>query len=233
MKNFVIIPARSGSKRIHNKNIIKFFNKPIIGVVISKLKKFKIFDKIIVSTDSKKIQKICYRYGADEVLIRNKKLSGDSVPIYDVISHVIKSISIKDEFLVTVILPTSVFITKAYLNFAIKKVLKLDLVRSCSMSFFRKDINKSLYFIKKRLVFFNKKKFKDQSSRKYLYDVGQFYVYRSNYFINKKIKLNTKIDPVILSDLNVTDIDTYEDFLRAKKIYKINLFQKNTKSVKC
>tara|TARA_B100000900_G_scaffold269527_1_gene230162 strand:- start:987 stop:1661 length:675 start_codon:yes stop_codon:yes gene_type:complete len=224
MKNYVIIPARSGSKRIPNKNIINFFNKPIIGNVINKIKKFKFFDKIIVSTDSKIIQKISYRYGANEVLLRNKKLSGDNVPIYDVISNVINSISLEDKFLVTVILPTSVFITKADIKLAIKKVLKSDYVRSCSMSYFRKDINKSFFFNKKNLTFFNKKKFTKQLNKRYLYDVGQFYVYRSDYFIHKKIKLKTKIHPVILSDLRVTDVDTHEDFLRAKEIYKKNFF---------
>jgi pseudaminic acid cytidylyltransferase len=225
MKNYVLIPARSGSKRIPNKNIIKFFNRPIIGNVISRIKKFKLFDKIIVSTDSKIIQKISYKYGADEVFARSKKLSGNNVPIYDVISNVINSISIKDKFLVTVILPTSVFISKADIKLAIKKVLKSDYVRSCSMSYFRKDINKSFFLNKENLIFFNKKKFTKKLNKRYLYDVGQFYVYRSDYFIDKNIKLKTKIDPVILSDLRVTDIDTSEDFLRAKKIYKKNFLK--------
>ena len=92
------------------------------------------------------------------------------------------------------------------------------------MSYFRKDINKSFFFNKKNLTFFNKKKFTKQLNKRYLYDVGQFYVYRSDYFIHKKIKLKTKIHPVILSDLRVTDVDTHEDFLRAKEIYKKNFF---------
>ena len=49
-----IIPARSGSKRIKNKNIKKFDGKPIIGTVLKNLKKMKFFEKIIVTTDQKK-----------------------------------------------------------------------------------------------------------------------------------------------------------------------------------
>ena len=50
-----IIPARMGSKRIPKKNIKNFCGKPIISWTIKAIKKAKIFDKIIVSTDSKKI----------------------------------------------------------------------------------------------------------------------------------------------------------------------------------
>ena len=49
-----IIPARKGSKRIKNKNIIKLNNIPLIGHVIKTALKSKIFSKVIVSTDSKK-----------------------------------------------------------------------------------------------------------------------------------------------------------------------------------
>ena len=51
-----IIPARSGSKRIKNKNIKKINNVPLLGIVIKIALKSKIFKRIIVSTDSKKFQ---------------------------------------------------------------------------------------------------------------------------------------------------------------------------------
>ena len=70
--NLAIIPARIGSKRIKNKNIIKVNNKPIIYYVIKKLIKCKIFDKIIVSTDSSKIIDISNRYGAQTPFLRPK-----------------------------------------------------------------------------------------------------------------------------------------------------------------
>ncbi len=57
-----VIPARAGSKRIKDKNIKKFFGKPILSYSISQALKSKIFDKIIVSTDSDKIANISERY---------------------------------------------------------------------------------------------------------------------------------------------------------------------------
>ena len=59
-----IIPARSGSKRVKNKNIKIFNNKPMIAWPILAAKKSKLFDQIIVTTDSKKISRIAQKYGA-------------------------------------------------------------------------------------------------------------------------------------------------------------------------
>ena len=56
IKRLAIIPARSGSKRIKNKNIKKFIGKPIIFYSINSAIKSRLFEKIHVSTDDKKIQ---------------------------------------------------------------------------------------------------------------------------------------------------------------------------------
>ena len=56
--NIAIIPARTGSKRIKNKNIVNFFSKPLIYNSIKIAIKSKLFDDVIVSTDSAKIQKL-------------------------------------------------------------------------------------------------------------------------------------------------------------------------------
>ena len=53
-----IIPARSGSKRIKNKNIQKINNQYLISIVIKIAKKSGIFKRIVVSTDSKKSLKL-------------------------------------------------------------------------------------------------------------------------------------------------------------------------------
>ena len=53
-----VILARSGSKRIPKKNIKTFHGKPIIAWTIENLIKSKIFSKVIVSTESKKISNI-------------------------------------------------------------------------------------------------------------------------------------------------------------------------------
>lgn len=71
-KTIAIIPARGGSKRIPNKNIIDFFGKPLIAYTIESALKTNLFDKIIVSTDSPKIASISKKFGADVPFLREK-----------------------------------------------------------------------------------------------------------------------------------------------------------------
>ena len=84
-----LIPARENSKRIKNKNIIKFFNYPMISYPIKTALKSKLFDKVIVSTDSKKIARISKLYGAETPFLRPKKIAKDNTTVVKVIEHLI------------------------------------------------------------------------------------------------------------------------------------------------
>ena len=90
MSRILIIPARSGSKRIKNKNIKKIGGKPIISWTIRTAKKSKLFDEIHVSTDSPKIVSLVEKLSLKVRFKRNKILSGDNVPLMDVFNFIIK-----------------------------------------------------------------------------------------------------------------------------------------------
>ena len=112
-----IIPARGGSKRIRRKNLKKFNGIPIIIQTLKNLKKTKFFDKIIVSTDHKKIENYSKNNGADLVLKRGKYLSQDHIGTKELISATLKKIKFKDndsEYIFCVY-PTSVFLKKKHL----------------------------------------------------------------------------------------------------------------------
>ena len=72
-KTVAVIPARGGSKRIPNKNIIDFNGKPMIAWTIDAAQKSGLFDKIVVSTDSEEIAAIGREYGADVPFLRDEK----------------------------------------------------------------------------------------------------------------------------------------------------------------
>ncbi len=72
------ICARGGSKGLSNKALRKIDNKPLISYTIRQAIKAKIFDEIIVSTDSKKIQRIAQNYGAKSWFLRPKKFASDN-----------------------------------------------------------------------------------------------------------------------------------------------------------
>lgn len=82
-----IIPARSGSKEVINKNVKKIRGKPLIYWTINEAKKSKKINKIIVSTDSKKYAKICEDFGIEVPFIRPKYLAKDETPSYKVAVH--------------------------------------------------------------------------------------------------------------------------------------------------
>lgn len=96
---FLHIGARGGSKNLKNKNIIKFFGKPLIAWSLiqgGRLKKeYKKRLKIIVSSDSNKILKISKKYGADLLIKRPKKFSNDFCSKFLVWKHSLKTISLK------------------------------------------------------------------------------------------------------------------------------------------
>jgi N-acylneuraminate cytidylyltransferase len=73
MKVIAIILARGGSKRIPKKNIIDFMGRPMITWTIEAAIKSKIFDKIIVSTDSEEIAKVGRDYGLEVPFLREDK----------------------------------------------------------------------------------------------------------------------------------------------------------------
>ena len=86
-----VIPARSGSKRLKNKNILNLNGKPMISWSIDAALKSKYIDTIIVSSDSKEILDISDRPGVLTIK-RPNDLAGDTATTYDAVKHAIENI---------------------------------------------------------------------------------------------------------------------------------------------
>lgn len=86
----ILIPARGGSKRVHRKNLRILKNKPLISYAIESALKSKV-GNVYVSTEDKTIKKIAIQNGA-EVIDRPSILSGDKVPLVDVVNHFLKKV---------------------------------------------------------------------------------------------------------------------------------------------
>lgn len=85
MKNIAIIPARSGSKGLKDKNIKLLAGKPMMAYTIEAAEQSEIFDCVHVSTDSGEYARIAREYGADVPFLRSDELSGDAVGSWDVV----------------------------------------------------------------------------------------------------------------------------------------------------
>lgn len=77
MLAYALIPARSGSKGVPDKNIREIAGHPLLAYSIAFAKKVR-FDRIIVSTDSPKYRETAIRYGAECPYLRGAKASGDT-----------------------------------------------------------------------------------------------------------------------------------------------------------
>ena len=88
-RNIALIPARSGSKRVRNKNVRLLDGKPLIAYTISAAQESGIFDQIIVSTDSSKYMEIAMQFGVSENQLRPTSLASDLSPDIDWVKHAI------------------------------------------------------------------------------------------------------------------------------------------------
>lgn len=223
--NLAIITARQGSKRIKNKNLKKIDKKYLIEIVINNILRTKIFDKIIVSTDSKKISALVKKINkkVEVPFLRPKKLSGDFTGTREVVLHAINFFENKDLNIENVccFYPTSIF-------FETKNLIKaLNNLDSKNYIISSKKINANFnrsFLIKKEKIksFIAKKNIKKRSQDfKDLYiDAAQFYLAKKNTWLSKKniIEPGTKI--ILLPTYNSVDIDTEEDLFFAKKLFK-------------
>lgn len=89
MKVLAIIPARSGSKGIKDKNIKLLNGKPLMAYSIEAAKDSGIFDEIMVSTDSEEYARVASEYGASVPFYRSKETSSDTASSWDAVREVI------------------------------------------------------------------------------------------------------------------------------------------------
>jgi CMP-N,N'-diacetyllegionaminic acid synthase len=82
-KIIALIPARSGSKRIVDKNIKKLGHHPLLAYTIQAALQSKIFDSVVCATDSKLYADIAMYYGAEVPFLRSNLISDDNSPDID------------------------------------------------------------------------------------------------------------------------------------------------------
>jgi len=75
-----LVPARSGSKRVPDKNIKPLAGHPVIAYTISAALQSDIFDAVLVSTDSEKYADVAKHYGAEVPFLRPAEIADDTSP---------------------------------------------------------------------------------------------------------------------------------------------------------
>lgn len=90
MSNLAIIPARSGSKELKDKNIKLLNGKPLLAYTIEAAKQSNIYSHILVSTDSENYGKIAIQYGAEVPFYRSKENALDTASSWDVVKETLR-----------------------------------------------------------------------------------------------------------------------------------------------
>lgn len=229
--NIAIIPARLGSKRLRQKNIKSFFGKPIIFYSIEAAKKTKIFDKIIVSTESEKLKRIVEKNGAEVPFLRPKKMADDKSHFNEAIAFTINQLKEKYNNInyICCIYPTSPLVNYKDIIKGLK-ILKKSESYVFSACKYISPPQRSFYFKNRKLKFLlpNNYHKRSQDLETIYHDAGQFYWGSQKTWINEKVIFNNKSKIVEIDYLNFMDINYLEDFKLAKQLYR-TVFSKHEK----
>jgi N-acylneuraminate cytidylyltransferase len=82
-----LIPARSGSERVRDKNVRPLAGHPLLAYAIAAARDSGVFERIVCSTDSGKIAEVAQRYGAETPFLRPKELATARSPDIEWITH--------------------------------------------------------------------------------------------------------------------------------------------------
>ena len=224
-----IIPARSGSKGIKNKNIIKINNKHLLDYTCQFTNKIKSIDRTVISTDSKKYQLIAEKYGVGTFFKRNKKLSGDRISDHQVIyDALIKSEKYyKKQFDIIIYLqPTSPIRKVNDLNKALKKFIlnKFDSLWSISEIDLKFNPLKQLIINDKNIRYFSKLGknviARQQLNKTYIRN-GVFYIIDRKLILSKNSILGSKCGYYIINH-KIVNIDDRSDIKEFKNYINEN-----------
>lgn len=124
-KYLAIIPARAGSKRLPNKNILELNGKPLIEWTILAAKGANTINEVLVTTDSETVQQLAIKNNC-QLVIRPNELATDIATSSDVVRHALNSVNVDDYTHLILLQPTSPLRTYQHINEAIQLQQQLN-----------------------------------------------------------------------------------------------------------
>ncbi|MCU0641454.1 MAG: acylneuraminate cytidylyltransferase family protein [Candidatus Margulisbacteria bacterium] len=212
-KVLCVIPARGGSKRLPNKNILPLGGKPLIAHTIDQAKQSKLLTMIIVSTDDPQIAKIAEQYGA-EVVWRPKSISGDHATSESALQHVLGQVE-KGGFcpdLVVLLQCTSPIRRADDIDRAIKTLYKKkadSLLSVCRNDrfFWRRAINGV-----EPINYDYRRRMRDQDHPEEYQENGSIYMCITEILKKTNVRLGGKVEVHVMDYWSSFQIDSPEDF---------------------
>tara|TARA_Y100000389_G_scaffold31120_1_gene26340 strand:- start:11168 stop:11926 length:759 start_codon:yes stop_codon:yes gene_type:complete len=229
--NIAILPIRSKSKRLVNKNFINIYGIPLFLITVCYVMASKKFDKLIIATDEpKRVSKYLKNYDNIIVYKRKEENSTDNSSSEDVMSEVIQELSLDENTWITLFQATNPFHKNKYF-LELENIILTDRFNSIytvvnSHRFTSKEVSK-LDFIRERT--------QDKSAT--LLETGLFWSIKVKAFLEKSSRIQNPSTTIQIDKYDDSDIDEkidydflknniqqrlYGDKLLIREIYKIN-----------
>lgn len=221
--SIAIITARGGSKRIPRKNIKEFCGKPIIEYSIEAALQSGLFEEVMVSTDDAEIARIAQAAGAQVPFMRSSANAGDYAGTDDVLMEVLLAYREQGREFDTFccIYPTAPFVTAQKLHKAMGLLEQADSVMPVVAFSFPPQrcmvLNEAGEL---RMKWPEHARTRSQDLEPYYHDCGQFYCCRTAPFMEYKTTDLPHMAPMIMSELEVQDIDNQDDWEIAELKYR-------------
>ncbi len=225
MQAVAIITARGGSKRIPGKNKKNFLGKPIICYSIEAALQSGLFEEVMVSTDDEEIAEIARSAGASVPFMRSEKTANDYATTDDVLMEVLEEYKKRGKVFqyMACLYPTAPFITAYKLKTAMEKMIQSEASAVMPVVPFSFPPQRGMVEKEGRLCYCypeNAAK-RSQDLETMYHDCGQFYCYD----IEKYLAVNGNVDadyvPIVMSEMEVQDIDNLMDWELAEVKYRI------------
>lgn len=223
MSMIAIIPARSGSKGLKDKNIMSLRGKPLLAYSIEAALESHLFDTVIVSTDSEQYAKIAREYGAEVPFLRSEKSSSDTASTRECIIEVLENYKKRGKTFSTLMIlqPTSplrtyINITEAY-NLYIKKNAK-SVISVCEVEHSPLWCNTLKDDLSMENFISEKADDRRQMLDKYYRINGAIYLHDVKYYLNHKYIYDNTCVAYVMPNSESVDIDNNMDFISAEVI---------------
>ena len=228
MKRIAIIPARSGSKGLKDKNIIDLCGKPLIAYSIEAALETGLFDHVIVSTDSEHYAEIAQHYGA-AVMRRGEALSNDKATTFMVLEDILKYKLTESIDYFVLLQPTSPLRTSKHITEAIEKfeakIENFDFLVSMKEAEHAKvlvnpiDDDESLKYFDTDFSNYRGQGYKDY------FPNGAIFIAKPDSYLEQNHFFGAKVVSYIMSAEDSVDIDGALDLVVAKAIIAKKLYK--------
>lgn len=223
LKKVAIIPARSGSKGLKDKNIIDLCGKPLIAYTIEAALHSKEFCHVIVSTDSEYYAEISRRYNA-EIMMRGDSLSNDTATTYMVLEDILKNPIIESIDYFVLLQPTSPLRNSTHIKESVQKFETrfndFDFLVSMKESEHAKvlvnpiDEDESLKYFDNDFSIYRRQSYKDYTPN------GAIFMAKPEAYLKHKHFFGAKSLAYMMTDEDSIDIDNALDLELAKIVIK-------------